>query len=207
MNAVTGGNSGNDRKIDKIRRLCYVNREGFTPSLKTENRTLRPVTAPSGCIQQSAGVADRVAATTMPTFNTHITTPAPGLQYLSVSFTPAFPLQAVHSRLKNPTKPLAGLHLVLCKAHPGPLRVLPAVETRPAPGRDSLVPALPRQIWAQSEQRQRRLNWRLQAWDHSRSYCWSRRSTQAGEIIQLKRYKKRPADSRRTGRNLNPRGA
>ena len=142
----------------------------------------------------------------MPTFNIHITTPAPGLQHLSVSFTAAFPLQAAHSPLKNPAKPPAGLHLVLCKARPGPLRVLPAAETRPAPERDSLVPALPRQIWTQSEQRQRRLNWRLQAWDQSRSYCWSSRSTQAGEIIQLKRYKKRPADFRRTGRNLNPRG-
>ena len=74
------------------------------PSLKTENRTSSPVTAPSGCIQQSAGVADRVAATTMPTFNIHITTPAPGLQHLSVSFTAAFPLQAVHSPLKKPSQ-------------------------------------------------------------------------------------------------------
>ena len=141
---------------------------------------------------QSAGVADRVAATTMPTFNTYITTPAPRLQHLSVSYSAAFPLQAVHSPLKNPTKPPAGLHLVLCKTHPGPLRVLPAAETRLAPERDSLVPVLPSHIWTQSEQRQRRLNWRLQAWDPSRSYYWSSRSTQAGEIIQLKRYKNGP---------------
>ena len=143
----------------------------------------------------------------MPTFNIHITTPAPGLQHLSVSFTAAFPLQAVHSPLKNPNQAARRPSPGSMQSHPGPLRVLPAVETRPAPERGFLVQALPRQIWAQSEQRQRRLNWRLQAWDHSKSYYWSRRSTQAGEIIQLKRYKKRPADFRRTGRNLNPRGA
>ena len=74
------------------------------PSLKTENRTLSPVTAPGGCVLQSTGVADRVVAATMPTFNIHITTPAPGLQHLSVSFTAAFPLQAVHSPLKKPNQ-------------------------------------------------------------------------------------------------------
>ena len=41
---------------------------------------------------------------TMPTFNIHITTPAPGLQHLSVSFTPAFPLQAAHPPLKKPSQ-------------------------------------------------------------------------------------------------------
>ena len=140
--------------------------------------------------------------------STHILQPQPPDCNTYLSVLPLlFRCKPLIPRLKNPAKPAAGLHLVLCKAHPGPLRVLPAVETHPAPGRDSLVPALPRQIWAQSEQRQRRLNWRPQAWDPSRSYCWSRRSTQAGEISHLKRYKKRPADFRRTGRNLNPRGA
>ena len=59
---------------------------------------------PQRLFQQSAGVADRVAPTTMPTFNIHITSPAPKLQHLPVSFTPAFPLQAAHSPLKNPNQ-------------------------------------------------------------------------------------------------------
>ena len=59
---------------------------------------------PQRLFQQSAGVADRVAPTTMPTFNIHITSPAPKLQHLPVSFTPAFPLQAAHSPLKKPNQ-------------------------------------------------------------------------------------------------------
>ena len=59
---------------------------------------------PQRLFQQSAGVADRVAPTTMPTFNIHITSPAPKLQHLSVSFTPAFPLQAAHFPLKKPNQ-------------------------------------------------------------------------------------------------------
>ena len=145
----------------------------------------------------------------MPTFNTHITTPAPRLQHLSVSFTAAFPLQAAHSPLKNLAKPPAGLHLVLCKTHPGPLRVLPAVETRLAPERDSLVQALPRQIWAQSEQRQRPPNWRRQARESSRRLQYPAQLAMDQEerpdrIDYPIQYTKRPADFRRTGRNLKP---
>ena len=171
------------------------------PSLKTENRTLSPVTAPGGCFQQSAGVADRVAPTTMPTFNIHITTPAPGLQHLSVSFTAAFPLQAAHSPLKNPSQ--AGR-----RPSPGSMQNPPGALTGSPGGGDTSsagtglpgTGASPGRPGLSRKQRQRRLNWRLQAGDPSRSYCWSRRSTQAGEIIQLKRYKNRPADFRRTGR-------
>ena len=170
------------------------------PSLKTENRTLSPVTAPSGCLTHPLELQTELRR--QPCLRSiHILQPQPPDCNTYLSVLPLlFRCKPFIPRLKNPAKPPAGLHLVLCKARPGPLRVLPAAETRPAPERDSLVPALPRQIWTQSEQRQRRLNWRLQAWDQSRSYCWSSRSTQAGEIIQLKRYKKRPADSRRTGR-------
>ena len=147
----------------------------------------------------------------MPTFNTHITTPAPKLQHLSVSYSAAFPLQAAHSPLKNPTKPPAGLHLVLCKTHPGPLRVLPAVETRPAPERDSLVPALPSHIWTQSEPRQRQPNWRRPARESSRrlQYPAQLAMDQAERPDRIDcpiQYTKRPADYRRTGRNPNPRG-
>ena len=148
----------------------------------------------------------------MPTFNTHITTPAPRLQHLSVSCSAALPLQAAHSPLKNPAKPPAGLHLVLCKARPGPLRVLPAVETRPAPERDSLVPALPSHIWTQSEQQQRRPNWRRQAREASRRLRYPAQlamdqAERPARIDYPIQYTKRPADYRRTGRNPNPRGA
>ena len=147
----------------------------------------------------------------MPTFNTHITTPAPRLQHPSVSFTAAFPLQAAHSPLKNPAKPPAGLHLVLCKTHPGPLRVLPAVETHPAPERDSLVPALPSHIWTQSEPRQRRPNWRRPAREASRRLQYPAQlamdqAERPDRIDYPIQYTKRPADYRRTGRNPNPRG-
>ena len=100
------------------------------PSLKTENRTLSPVTAPSGCFQQSAGVADRVAPTTMPTFNTHITTPAPRLQQLPVSFTAAFPLQAVHSPLKKPSQAPR-------RPSPGSMQSPPGALTGSPGGRDT----------------------------------------------------------------------
>ena len=141
----------------------------------------------------------------MPTFNIHITTPAPRLQHLSVSFTAAFLLQAAHSPLKNPTKPPAGLHLVLCKTRPGPLRVLPAVETRPAPERDFLVPALPQQIRTQSEQRQRQPNWRRQARESSRRLRYPAQlamdqAERPDRIDYPIQYTKRPADYRRTGR-------
>ena len=147
----------------------------------------------------------------MPTFNIHITTPSPRLQHLSVSYSVDFPLQAAHSPLKNPTKPPAGLRLVLCKARPGPLRVLPAVETRLAPERDSLVQALPRQIWTQSEQRQRQLNWRRQARESRRRLQYPAQlamdQEERPDLIDYPiQYTKRPADSGRTGRNLNPRG-
>ena len=62
-----------------------------------------------------------MARSTMPTFNTHITSPAPRLQHLSVSFTAAFPLQAAHSPLKNPTKPPDGLHPGSMQNPPGAL--------------------------------------------------------------------------------------
>ena len=74
------------------------------PSLKTENRTLSPVTAPSGCLTHPLELQTEFEQTTMPTFNIHITTPAPRLQHLTVSFTAAFPLQAVHSPLKKPSQ-------------------------------------------------------------------------------------------------------
>ena len=114
-------------------------------------------------------------------------------------------------RLKNPAKPAAGLHLVLCKARPGPLRVLPAVETRLAPERDFLVPALPRQIRTQSEQRQRQPNWRRPARESGRSLQYPAQLAMDQEecpdrIDYPIQYTKRPADSGRTGRNLNPRG-
>ena len=74
------------------------------PSLKTEKPDIKSGLCPQRLFQQSAGVADRVARPTMPTFNTYITSPAPGLQHLSVSFTAAFPLQAAHSPLKKPNQ-------------------------------------------------------------------------------------------------------
>ena len=112
---------GNDRKIDKIRRLCYVNREGFTPSLKTENRTLSPASAPSGCIQQSAGVADRVASDNYAYVQHIYYKPSPRTATPICQFYRCFSAASRHSPLKNPTKPPAGLHLVLCKAPPGAL--------------------------------------------------------------------------------------
>ena len=74
------------------------------PSLKTENRTLRPVTAPSGCLTHPLELQTELVRSTMPTFNTYITSPAPKLQQLPVSFTADFPLQAAHSPLKKPSQ-------------------------------------------------------------------------------------------------------
>ena len=58
----------------------------------------------------------------MPTFNTYITSPAPRLQQLSVSFNADFPPQTADPPLKTLTTTLAGLHLVLGAANRGPRR-------------------------------------------------------------------------------------
>ena len=74
------------------------------PSLKTENRTLRPVTAPSGCLTHPLELQTELRR--QPCLrSTYILQPQPpGLQHLSVSFTAAFPLQAAHSPLKKPSQ-------------------------------------------------------------------------------------------------------
>ena len=169
------------------------------PSLKTENRTSSPVTAPSGCIQQSAGVADRVAATTMPTFNIHITTPAPGLQHLSVSFTAAFPLQAVHSPLKKPNQAARRPSPGSMQSPPGALTGSPGGGDTSSAGTGLLgtgaspadpdsvgTAAAPAQLAVAGMGPQQKLLLEQQEYPGRRDYP-----------IQ---YKKRPADFRRTGR-------
>ena len=74
------------------------------PSLKTENRTSSPASAPSGCFRNPLELQTELQRPTMPTFNIHITTPAPILQQLPVTFTSTFPLQAAHSPLKKPSQ-------------------------------------------------------------------------------------------------------
>ena len=53
----------------------------------------------------------------MPTFNTYITSPAPRLQQLSVSFNADFPPQTADPPFETLTTPPAGLHLVLGAAN------------------------------------------------------------------------------------------
>ena len=66
----------------------------------------------------------------MPTFNIHITSPAPGLQHLSVSFTAAFPLQAAHSPLKKPNQAPR-------RPSPGSMQSPPGALTGSPGGRDT----------------------------------------------------------------------
>ena len=140
---------------------------------------------------------------TMPTFNIHITSLAPRLQQSCASFSADFPLEPTRSPVKNPIKPPAGLHVIPGKVRPGPLPdspgsgntsltdpwTTPHIRQTMLPSRAGIRQAHPRQIWTQSEQRQRRLSWPLATWESRRrstqlSWRWTRRSAQTGQIIQ-----------------------